>query len=310
MFGADNAIAFTYRMYDARIGRFLSIDPLAQKYPWNSPYAFSENRVIDWIELEGLEGVPATNSAEETESGTYTYSTTTAQSSSYTPVDPNLSQGSLPSNTTTTYSSDGRPVYSSNVPDATVYEYDPSYTQEWRQEVKSGEASWASTFTYTLVNDTYIGVQDFLPISGRPRNLGGSEVSASERQDGAVAFLGTELGLVTGAATPTRNALTQASVDDKLARYILNPNHPHGGSKAKWFEEALGFTRNNADDLAQQVVFDPSTAIQTAVTPHGVKFNQVIPITGANGRTIDVTFAWIKNNDGVTRLVTSIPTKQ
>ena len=42
-------------MYDARIGRFLSIDPLAAQYPWNSPYAFSENRVIDAVELEGLE---------------------------------------------------------------------------------------------------------------------------------------------------------------------------------------------------------------------------------------------------------------
>jgi len=42
-------------MHDPRIGRFLSIDPLASKYPHNSPYAFSENRVIDGVELEGLE---------------------------------------------------------------------------------------------------------------------------------------------------------------------------------------------------------------------------------------------------------------
>ena len=47
--------AFEYRIHDARIGRFLSIDPLAAKYSYNSPYAFSENRVIDMIELEGLE---------------------------------------------------------------------------------------------------------------------------------------------------------------------------------------------------------------------------------------------------------------
>lgn len=40
-----------------RVGRFLSLDPLAAKYPHNSPYAFSENRVIDAIELEGLESV-------------------------------------------------------------------------------------------------------------------------------------------------------------------------------------------------------------------------------------------------------------
>ncbi|MBK9273304.1 MAG: hypothetical protein IPM49_02035 [Flavobacteriales bacterium] len=47
--------AFEYRMHDARVGRFWSVDPLAAKYPWNSPYAFSENRVIDGVELEGLE---------------------------------------------------------------------------------------------------------------------------------------------------------------------------------------------------------------------------------------------------------------
>ena len=44
-------------MHDARIGRFLSIDPLAGKYPQWSPYAFSGNRVIDAVELEGLEPV-------------------------------------------------------------------------------------------------------------------------------------------------------------------------------------------------------------------------------------------------------------
>ena len=42
-------------MHDPRIGRFFSIDPFAKDYPHNSPYAFSENRVIDGIELEGLE---------------------------------------------------------------------------------------------------------------------------------------------------------------------------------------------------------------------------------------------------------------
>ncbi|MDX1908877.1 MAG: EndoU domain-containing protein [Bacteroidia bacterium] len=55
MYGDGNAIAFTYRVHDPRIGRFLSVDPLSPEYPWNSPYAFSENRVIDAVELEGLE---------------------------------------------------------------------------------------------------------------------------------------------------------------------------------------------------------------------------------------------------------------
>jgi RHS repeat-associated protein len=49
------AVSYKYRVHDARIGRFLSVDPLAAKYPFYSPYAFSGNRVIDAIELEGLE---------------------------------------------------------------------------------------------------------------------------------------------------------------------------------------------------------------------------------------------------------------
>ncbi|MFK7033442.1 hypothetical protein V3471_15275, partial [Flavobacterium oreochromis] len=53
--GEGNSLNYTFRMHDPRIGRFFSIDPLSSKYPWNSPYAFSENRVIDGIELEGKE---------------------------------------------------------------------------------------------------------------------------------------------------------------------------------------------------------------------------------------------------------------
>jgi len=48
-------VSYKFRMHDARIGKFLSLDPLSNDYPWNSPYAFSENRVIDGVELEGLE---------------------------------------------------------------------------------------------------------------------------------------------------------------------------------------------------------------------------------------------------------------
>ncbi|WP_243286539.1 RHS repeat-associated core domain-containing protein [Geothrix terrae] len=102
---------------------------------------------------------------------------------------------------------------------------------------------------------------------------------------------------------------TEQSVSDKLSRYLLNPDHPVGGSKAEWFKQALGFTKDNMADLAKQIKFDPSTATQTGVTEFGTKFNQTISITGANGKTIDMTFAWIKNKDGVVRLVTAIPEK-
>ena len=46
---------FKYRNYDASLARFHNIDPLAEEYSYQSPYNFAENRVIDGIELEGLE---------------------------------------------------------------------------------------------------------------------------------------------------------------------------------------------------------------------------------------------------------------
>jgi RHS repeat-associated protein len=53
--GEGNSYDFSFRIYDPRLGKFLSVDPLFKSFPWNSPYAFAENRVIDGIDLEGLE---------------------------------------------------------------------------------------------------------------------------------------------------------------------------------------------------------------------------------------------------------------
>ncbi|MEZ4830189.1 MAG: hypothetical protein R3C61_28480 [Bacteroidia bacterium] len=57
VYGTGNAVSYKYRVEDPRLGRFFSGDPLSAEYPWNSPYAFSENRVVDAVELEGLERI-------------------------------------------------------------------------------------------------------------------------------------------------------------------------------------------------------------------------------------------------------------
>lgn len=61
VYGTKNLYAFEYRMHDPRSGRFLSIDPLSKSFPWNSPYAFAENRPIDGRDLEGREWDKATD---------------------------------------------------------------------------------------------------------------------------------------------------------------------------------------------------------------------------------------------------------
>ena len=46
---------YGFRWYDPVIARFVSVDPLAEKFTHNAVYAYAENRPIDGIDLEGLE---------------------------------------------------------------------------------------------------------------------------------------------------------------------------------------------------------------------------------------------------------------
>ncbi|HTG57484.1 MAG TPA: RHS repeat-associated core domain-containing protein, partial [Niabella sp.] len=53
-----NWVQFKWRNHDPQIGRFIEVDPLSEDYVHNSTYAFSENKVVAHIELEGLESIP------------------------------------------------------------------------------------------------------------------------------------------------------------------------------------------------------------------------------------------------------------
>lgn len=55
--GEGNSINYKFRMHDPRVGRFFAVDPLESNYPWYTPYQFSGNKVIRYVELEGLENV-------------------------------------------------------------------------------------------------------------------------------------------------------------------------------------------------------------------------------------------------------------
>ena len=46
---------FDFRLYESRLGRFLSVDPLAKSYPWYSPYIFAGDNPIKFVDVEGLE---------------------------------------------------------------------------------------------------------------------------------------------------------------------------------------------------------------------------------------------------------------
>jgi RHS repeat-associated protein len=53
--GEGNQQDYGLRIYDPRLGRFLSVDPLTGSYPWYSPYQFAGNNPIKFIDLDGGE---------------------------------------------------------------------------------------------------------------------------------------------------------------------------------------------------------------------------------------------------------------
>jgi RHS repeat-associated protein len=52
--GEGNELDFGNRIYDSRVGRFLSLDPLTSAFPFYSPYQYAGNKPIWKIDLDGL----------------------------------------------------------------------------------------------------------------------------------------------------------------------------------------------------------------------------------------------------------------
>jgi len=55
VYGSADLYDYGMRFYDPRLGRFLSMDPLAPKYPFYTPYSFAGNKPIWAIDVDGLE---------------------------------------------------------------------------------------------------------------------------------------------------------------------------------------------------------------------------------------------------------------
>ncbi len=54
-YGEANIYDYGFRIYNPRLGKFLSVDPLSKSYAYYTPYQFSGNELISKVELEGLE---------------------------------------------------------------------------------------------------------------------------------------------------------------------------------------------------------------------------------------------------------------
>lgn len=63
--GSGNSIEYGFRIYDPRLGKFLSRDLFASEYPQLTPYQFASNTPIKAIDLDGLEAYEGPNDAKD-----------------------------------------------------------------------------------------------------------------------------------------------------------------------------------------------------------------------------------------------------
>lgn len=136
-----------------------------------------------------------------------------------------------------------------------------------------------------------------LPAAAQERNTGEKRLlSVWERQDTSAVIPHAPGSPLVGVDRAT------ADKQGKLVRYSLNPESPRGKDKARVWKVALGATQEHADMIHDQVMaFLPfAEAVPRGVSRHGEVFSVFVPVTGPNGKTVDVKTTWIydRTKDG------------
>lgn len=98
----------------------------------------------------------------------------------------------------------------------------------------------------------------------------------------------------------------------KTCEYLLNPNHPKGGSKAKFFMEVLGYSTSTAGQFHEAVYqsITGKSPIKTETTPFGLRHTFHTKIKGLNGKWHDANIVIVvqKDNGRITyKIVTAYP---
>lgn len=100
----------------------------------------------------------------------------------------------------------------------------------------------------------------------------------------------------------------------KTEGYLLNLNHVKGGAKAKFFQEVLGYSQNNAEQFHDAIfrAVKGKMPTKTEITHYGIKYTFHTTLKGANGcfREANVVVVVQKDNGRITcKIVTVYPLK-
>lgn len=105
------------------------------------------------------------------------------------------------------------------------------------------------------------------------------------------------------------NAERAVFLPEKLTRYSMNPHHPTGRDKARVWKAALGMDARHAGMVEEQVMarLGSVAATKGKHDRYGERYEALVPVTGPDGRTVDVLAAWIYKRDKKTGSVSTRP---
>ena len=95
---------------------------------------------------------------------------------------------------------------------------------------------------------------------------------------------------------------------EKLTDYALNPDHPVGKEKAKAFRTALGYTKENYEELQRKILelHQEDKMVLKQESQYGKQYEEIMAIPGPNGKTANVLTAWIKETESSEPRLTSL----
>ena len=107
---------------------------------------------------------------------------------------------------------------------------------------------------------------------------------------------------------PIPNARAAVVATEKVRDYLLNRDHPDGGSKAAWLH-SLGYTRQEYWLLANDLlaIAHNSESYVAETTKFGLKYRVSGELARPGHRPGRVMTVWIVEDDGPPRLVTAYP---
>lgn len=144
-----------------------------------------------------------------------------------------------------------------------------------------------------------------LPTAEQERAAGRHELRSQwERQPGSTVVPHAE-------GEPLPNVERAKFLPEKLTAYSMDPASKTGGAdKARVWKEALGMDKRHAASVERQIMEQLAgrPAVRGKSDKEGERFRVLVPVTGPNGRTVDVVAAWIYDRDKESgRFISTVP---